>query len=85
MFLLDIVCCYLVLCVVTWYCVLLLGIVCCYLVLYVVTWYCMLLQVIVGSRERKELQKLLKARDLPEYTTFAEKPEEEEIETRAIL
>lgn len=38
------------------------------------------LQVIVGSRERKELQKLLKARDLPEYTTFAEKPEVEEIE-----
>ena len=30
--------------------------------------------------EKKELQKLLKARDLPEYTTFAEKPEEEEIE-----
>ena len=43
------------------------------------------LQVIVGSRERKELQKLLKARDLPEYTTFAEKPEEEEIEDTSNL
>lgn len=43
------------------------------------------LQVIVGSRERKELQKLLKARDLPEYTTFAEKPEVEEIEDTSNL
>jgi len=38
------------------------------------------LQVITGSSERKELQKLLKARDLPEFTTYGEKPEEEEIE-----
>ena len=43
------------------------------------------LQVIVGSRERKELQQLLKARDLPEYTTFAEKPEVEEIEDTSNL
>ena len=43
------------------------------------------LQVIVGSSERKELQKLLKARELPEYTTFAEKPEEEEIEDTSNL
>ena len=43
------------------------------------------LQVIVGSKERKELQKLLKARDLPEYTTFAEKPEVEEIEDTSNL
>ena len=35
------------------------------------------LQVITGSSERKELQKLLKARDLPEFTTYGEKPEEE--------
>ena len=38
------------------------------------------LQVITGSSERKELQKLLKARDLPEFTTYAQKPEEDEIE-----
>lgn len=38
------------------------------------------LQIITGSSERKELQKLLKARDLPEFTTYGEKPEEEEIE-----
>ena len=44
-----------------------------------------LLTGIVGSKERKELQKLLKARDLPEYTTFAEKPEEEEIEDTSNL
>lgn len=38
------------------------------------------LQVVVGSKERKELQKLLKARDLPEYTTYATEPEKEDIE-----
>lgn len=38
------------------------------------------LQIITGSSERKELQKLLKARDLPEFTTYAQKPEEDEIE-----
>ena len=43
------------------------------------------LQVIVGSRERKELQKLLKARDLPEFTTYGEKPEEDEIEDTSNL
>ena len=37
------------------------------------------MQVLTGSKERRELQKLLKARDLPEYTTFAQ-PQEEEIE-----
>jgi hypothetical protein len=43
------------------------------------------LQVITGSSERKELQKLLKARDLPEFTTYGEKPEEEEIEDTSNL
>ena len=43
------------------------------------------LQVITGSSERKELQKLLKARDLPEFTTYAQKPEEEEIEDTSNL
>lgn len=43
------------------------------------------LQVIVGSRERKELQKLLKARDLPEFTTYAQKPEADEIEDTSNL
>ena len=43
------------------------------------------LQVVVGSKERKELQKLLKARDLPEYTTFTDKPEVEEIEDTSNL
>ena len=38
------------------------------------------LQVVTGSKERRELQKLLKARDLPEFTTYAQKPEEDEIE-----
>ena len=38
------------------------------------------MQVVTGSRERRELQKLLKARDLPEYTTYAEKPEEDIID-----
>jgi len=38
------------------------------------------LQVITGSKERRELQKLLKARDLPEYTTYSDKPEEEIID-----
>ena len=43
------------------------------------------LQVITGSKERKELQKLLKARDLPEFTTYAQKPEEDEIEDTSNL
>ena len=43
------------------------------------------LQIVTGSKERKELQRLLKARDLPEYTTFAEKPEVEEIEDTSNL
>ena len=43
------------------------------------------LQVITGSKERRELQKLLKARDLPEFTTYGEKPEEEEIEDTSNL
>lgn len=43
------------------------------------------LQVIAGSSERKELQKLLKARDLPEFTTYAQKPEEDEIEDTSNL
>jgi hypothetical protein len=43
------------------------------------------LQVLVGSSERKELQKLLKARDLPEFTTYAQKPEEDEIEDTSNL
>ena len=37
------------------------------------------LQVITGSRERRELQKLLKARDLPEFVQYSE-PEEEIID-----
>jgi len=43
------------------------------------------LQVITGSSERKELQKLLKARDLPEFTTYAQKLEEEEVEDTSNL
>jgi hypothetical protein len=43
------------------------------------------LQIITGSSERKELQKLLKARDLPEFTTYGEKPKEEEIEDTSNL
>ena len=43
------------------------------------------LQVVVGSKERKELQKLLKARDLPEYTTYATEPEKEEIDDTSNL
>ena len=43
------------------------------------------LQVVTGSSERKELQKLLKARDLPEFTTYAQKPEEEEVEDTSNL
>lgn len=43
------------------------------------------LQVITGSKERRELQKLLKARDLPEFTTYAQKPEEDEIEDTSNL
>ena len=38
------------------------------------------LQVITGSQERRDLQKLLKARDLPEFSQFADKPEVDEIE-----
>lgn len=43
------------------------------------------LQVVVGSRERKELQKLLKARDLPEFTAYANQPEPDEIEDTSNL
>ncbi|OQB02105.1 MAG: hypothetical protein BWY21_02260 [Parcubacteria group bacterium ADurb.Bin216] len=43
------------------------------------------LQILTGSKERRELQKLLKARDLPEFTTYGEKPEEEEIEDTSNL
>lgn len=43
------------------------------------------LQIVTGSSERKELQKLLKARDLPEFTTYAQKPEEEEMEDTSNL
>lgn len=38
------------------------------------------LQVITGSKERRELQRLLKARDLPEYTTYNPDEKEEIIE-----
>lgn len=37
------------------------------------------LQIITGSRERLELQRLLKARDLPEFVSYTQ-PEEEEVE-----
>lgn len=37
------------------------------------------LQIITGSKERLELQRLLKARDLPEYVTYTQ-PEEDEVE-----
>jgi hypothetical protein len=43
------------------------------------------LQIVTGSHERRELQKLLKARDLPEFTTYAEKPEEDIIDTDSNL
>ena len=43
------------------------------------------LQVITGPKESRELQKLLKARDLPEFTTYAQKPEEDEIEDTSNL
>lgn len=42
------------------------------------------LQILTGSRERRELQKLLKARDLPEYTAYSE-PQEDEIEDNSNL
>lgn len=42
------------------------------------------LQVITGSKERRELQKLLKARDLPEYVAHTE-PEPDEIEDTSNL
>ena len=37
------------------------------------------LQIITGSRERLELQRLLKAKDLPEFVQYSE-PEEEIID-----
>lgn len=37
------------------------------------------LQIITGSKERLELQRLLKARDLPEFVSYTQ-PEEEEVE-----
>ena len=43
------------------------------------------LQILTGTKERRELQKLLKARDLPEFTTYGEKPEEEEVEDTSNL
>lgn len=42
------------------------------------------LQVITGSRERIETSKLLKARDLPEFTSYSE-PQTEEIEDTSNL
>jgi len=39
---------------------------------------------IVGSKETRELQKLLKARDLPEYTAYSE-PQVDEIEDTSNL
>ena len=42
------------------------------------------LQIITGSSERKELQKLLKARDLPEFVAHTE-PEPDEIEDTSNL
>ncbi len=38
------------------------------------------LYIATTSKERVELQKLLKARDLPEFTTYGEKQEEEDLE-----
>ena len=37
------------------------------------------LQIITGSKERLELQRLLKARDLPEFVSYTQ-PDEEEVE-----
>lgn len=37
------------------------------------------LQILTGSKERLELQRLLKARDLPEFVSYTQ-PEEEEVE-----
>ena len=37
------------------------------------------------EQERKELQKLLKARDLPEFTAYANQPEPDEIEDTSNL
>ncbi len=37
------------------------------------------LQIITGSKERLELQRLLKARDLPEFVSYTQ-PEEDEVE-----
>lgn len=42
------------------------------------------LQVITGSKERRELQKLLKARDLPEFVAHTE-PEPDEMEDTSNL
>ncbi|OQB03543.1 MAG: hypothetical protein BWY21_02150 [Parcubacteria group bacterium ADurb.Bin216] len=61
-----------ILCILLGVAILSLGVICC-------------LQVIEGSKERRELQKLLKARDLPEFTTYAQKPEEEEVEDTSNL
>lgn len=55
-----------VLCILLGVCVLSLGVVAC-------------LQVFVGSKERIELQRLLKARDLPEFVQFTQ-PDEEVID-----
>lgn len=38
------------------------------------------LQVITGSKERRELQKLLKARNLPEFAAYGDKPDEDIID-----
>jgi len=46
----------------------------------IVTGVVFALYIITTSKERVELQKLLKAKDLPQYSAFGEKPEEEEIE-----
>lgn len=42
------------------------------------------LQVITGSKERRELQKLLKAKDLPEFVAHVE-PQEEDIDDTSNL
>lgn len=42
------------------------------------------LQIVTGSKERLELQRLLKARDLPEYVTYTQ-PEVDEIEDTSNL
>ena len=42
------------------------------------------LQIITGSKERLELQRLLKARDLPEFVSYTQ-PEEDEVEDTSNL